>query len=499
MRICVLNPSYDETASPFAAYDPVCDPRPWVPHRDDLAFEPVMIHQRSMNRQMRELILSGGYDLFLNLCDGAWDEDRPGIDVVRMLEAYGVPFTGADSGFYEPSKRTMKMVAGYEGILTPAHAFAFSGADIETAVETLRMPVVVKHFNGYSSIGMTRDCLCEEAGTVRREASRMIREYGGALVEEFVGGPEYNVLVVENPDDASAPHALTPVECRLPEGERIKHFDLKWIDWQGLEWVEVEDEGVAEALRESSRRMFLALDGVSYARCDFRLDPDSGEPSFLEINPNCAVFYPPTAPGSADFTLQIDPMGAEGFIDLIIEAALARAGRRTARNEGRNWRVVHRSGRGWGLVATTAIEPGERILRGEERPYHLVSRGHVEREWGPDKRALFARYAWPLSERVHAIWSPDPEDWRPLEHSCDPNAWFAEDSGLDIHARRPIGRGEPITMDYATFCGPDMEPFECDCHEEVCRGTIRGSDAAAGWVPERYGTRVTDWVRSLHE
>lgn len=499
MKICVLNPSYDDTASPFAAHDPDCDPAPYVPHREDLEFESASIHQASVNRQVREAILSDRYDLFFNLCDGAWDEDRPGIEVVRMLEAYGVPFTGADSAFYEPSKRAMKRVAHYEGVDTPAHAFAFSEAGIETAIRALRTPVVVKHHNGYSSVGMTRDSLCESADAVRRQAARMLRRYGGALIEEFVGGPEYNVLVVESPSDPDRPHALVPVECRLPEGERIKHFDLKWVDWQSLEWGPVEDEGIAAALRDAARRIFVGLGGVSYARCDFRLDPETGRPSFLEINPNCAIFYPPDVPGSADLALRFDPMGAEGFIDRIIECALARAGRRRGGREGGKWRVVHRRDRGYGLVAARDIAEGERVLVGEERPYHLVSRGHVEREWDAEKRAAFARYAWPLSERLRATWSPDPEDWRPLDHSCDPNAWFGEDSGLDIYARRPIARGEAITMDYATFCGPEMEPFECDCGAESCRGVVRGTDAAEAWVPERYGPRVSDYVRSLHE
>jgi len=44
----------------------------------------------------------------------------------------------------------------------------------------------------------------------------------------------------------------------------------------------------------------------------------------LEINPNCGIFYPPTDPGSADFSLLNDPMGHQGFMDLIIRAGLKR-------------------------------------------------------------------------------------------------------------------------------------------------------------------------------
>ena len=35
------------------------------------------------------------FDVFLNLCDGAWDEPRPGIEVVGALERLELAFTGA--------------------------------------------------------------------------------------------------------------------------------------------------------------------------------------------------------------------------------------------------------------------------------------------------------------------------------------------------------------------------------------------------------------------
>lgn len=41
--------------------------------------------------------------------------------MVKALEMLSVPFTGASSEFYEPSKETMKMVANYEGVRSVEH------------------------------------------------------------------------------------------------------------------------------------------------------------------------------------------------------------------------------------------------------------------------------------------------------------------------------------------------------------------------------------------
>jgi hypothetical protein len=44
----------------------------------------------------------------------------------------------------------------------------------------------------------------------------------------------------------------------------------------------------------------------------------------LEINPQGAIFYPPDAPGMADYILRYDPRGHAGFVDLLFRSALSR-------------------------------------------------------------------------------------------------------------------------------------------------------------------------------
>jgi hypothetical protein len=43
----------------------------------------------------------------------------------QALEKFNLPYTGAHSGFYEPSKELMKMVAYYQGVRAPAFIFAY--------------------------------------------------------------------------------------------------------------------------------------------------------------------------------------------------------------------------------------------------------------------------------------------------------------------------------------------------------------------------------------
>ena len=151
MRICLLT-NQDLDADPFPADDWPCDPRPYLPEAE---WRVATLVQKTSVETVTALI-GEGFDLFFNLCDGAEDQDLPGIEVIRTLEAHGVPFTGATSGFYEPSREAMKEACRVAGIPTPAFVLARSEADVERAADTLRFPLFVKHHSSYASVGLSR-------------------------------------------------------------------------------------------------------------------------------------------------------------------------------------------------------------------------------------------------------------------------------------------------------------------------------------------------------
>ncbi|HUP18782.1 MAG TPA: SET domain-containing protein-lysine N-methyltransferase [Gemmatimonadota bacterium] len=481
MRVCLLTDAYAGSASPLKEVDLPCDPRPWLPGAE---WTWVELDKATAVPRVMDLT-HDGYDVFFNLCDGSWDEDRPGIEVVQALERLEQAYTGATPEFYDPSREAMKRVCHAWGIDTPGYVVAAADPDVERAADTLRFPLIVKHPNSYSSLGMTRESRVETAAALREQFTRMREAYGGALIEEFVEGRECTVLVAENPDDARRPLTYTPVEWIFPPGETFQHFDVKWHDWWMVPGKPVEDPDLDARLREDSARFFRGLRGTGFARTDVRVDAD-GRAWMLEINPNCGIYYPESAPSGADLALMFDPAGYEGFTERLVTAAIRRRDRRR-----RPWSVRHGRDNGYGIHARRAIHEGERILAYEATPHRLVTRSRVERDWGEPDATWFRSYGWPLTDEVWVVWSHDPEEWRPINHSCDPNAWL---DGLDVVARRPIEPDEEITMDYATFCNELMPCFECACGAPGCRRTITGEDHLADFVA-RYGDHVSDYVR----
>ncbi len=431
MKICVLYSAYDHSDSPLKDCD---SPLDILPHLSGHEVEVAGIHKATAVRQVRKLADSG-FDVFINLCDGAWDEDRAGIEVVDALERLRLPFTGAASEFYEPSREAMKRVCHFHGLATPAYRFARDAGGIAEAAANLRFPLIVKHPSSYSSIGMTKASRVTTGEDLHREAARFIGQFGEVLIEEFIEGREYTVLVVENADDPLNPVVFDALAYQFPPGETFKHYDLKWIDYNDVSAGRCDDDDLNDRLQAISSKFFLGLNGSGYGRCDIRVDA-RGVPYLLEINPNCGIFYAQDNAGSADLILLNHPQGYQKFLSLILKAAQRRVRQRT-------WEVKFGEKSRYGLHAIRDIAPGDLIEAFEEQPHVLVSRSHVEKTWGAFEKDWFSRHAYPLTEDVWVILSKRPEDWKPINHAGDPTARL---DGLNVVARRHIARGEEITL-----------------------------------------------------
>ncbi len=312
MYICVL-------ASPPDPIDIPYDPSAYFTKHKWELFTPHWIHYREELVALKNKC----FDVFVNLCDGTPDDELSGIGLVELMEELGVAFTGANSAFFDPTRAEMKAAAQVVGVPFPKSVFINSITELERLDHQVNFPLLVKPAHGYASIGITRDSRVTNFFALRQQAEITLQKFGGALLEEFIDGREFTVLVAENPDNPLKPVTFQPVEFCFPPGESFKHYDMKWKDYEQMTVRPVEDPALAHRLRDLTGRQFTALSGNGYARCDFRMNA-AGEIFLLEINPNCGIFYPPHEPGSADFILLNDPLGHEGFLDLILRSALKR-------------------------------------------------------------------------------------------------------------------------------------------------------------------------------
>ena len=311
MYLCVLSSTPDDPND--KPYDP-------SPHMNGFQWKHHQVNPKNVEKQIRDL-MNEGVDVFFNLCDGTPDDALSGIGLVQMMEKLGAAFTGADSKFFDPSRQEMKSYAKKSNVPIPNWVMVDRVEDVERVARRLRFPVLVKPPHGYASVGITRDSRCENLEQLKAQTGREIEMFGRALLEEFIEGREFTCLIAENPDDPDSPITFKPVEFIFPDGESFKHYDMKWVEYEKMSVAPVKEARIEKVLREQTARLFKAMDGNGYARCDYRMGAD-GTIHMLEINPNCGIFYAPDEPGSADFSLINDPVyNHHKFLKLIIRSA----------------------------------------------------------------------------------------------------------------------------------------------------------------------------------
>lgn len=314
MRVCLLT---DEEPEDF-------DPAPYLKDYEWEMFTmkaPVLENLKAIADQNR-------FDVYLNICEGYEDDGEDefayeGVAVIRALEQLNLPYTGANERFFDPTREEMQAVADANDIGFARGYQVKSAEEAEQLVKNLRFPIMVKHPKSYGSTGMFRDSRVDSPEQLSSRVERVCTEFGAARMEEFIVGKEFNVFVVENPDDFSEPFVYPPTELIFPPGEEFWHTDIKWDYNVPFDFKQVTDPELVTRLQDMGKRMFLAMRGIGYGRCDIRMN-DRGELFILEINPNGAIMLKPEEYGPADYMILYDKDGYRGFFDRIFRSALIR-------------------------------------------------------------------------------------------------------------------------------------------------------------------------------
>jgi D-alanine--D-alanine ligase len=460
MRVCVLEPDYSTTNVDYKNYDPPRDLSALLPND---TVDTVFLNKLTTYKQLKELNKKN-YDIFVNLCEGYLEWEVPSIDVIYTLELLNMPFTGPTTLLYDPPKELMKYVAYTEGINTPAYALINNEEEVEAECKHLKYPLFVKPAKAGDSLGVDDKSLVHNLDELKQKVAAIIEEYGPLLIEEYISGREFTVMLAANEDGKSVT-VFKPVEYIFPEGNQFKTYALKTSELHPNANIACNDPELETKLKEAATQIFRSFGGVGYARLDFRVN-DNKEVFFLEINFTCSVFYKDGYEGSADYILKHDGFGQQNFLRHIIKEGMARYGRRQ-----KKYVMKGNSIAGYGIYATRDMEANDLIFKGEEMAQRIVTRRHVLQNWNIKEKEIFARYAYPLSNEVYLLWDDNPGGWAPQNHSCNANTGY---SGLNVIALRSIQKGEELTLNYASFLDETMEPFNCQCGAPNCSGLITG-------------------------
>ncbi|MBS1626821.1 MAG: SET domain-containing protein-lysine N-methyltransferase [Bacteroidetes bacterium] len=461
MKVCVLLPDYSTTQVDYQYYDPPRDLSTLLPNNEVVT---IFLNKLTTYKQLKTLSTQG-FSIFINLCEGYLEWEVPSIDVIYTLEILNLPHTGPSIQLYDPPKELMKYVAYCSNVLTPNYITINNNVLNIEELNLLHYPLFIKPAKAGDSLGVDEHSLVNNVTELQQKINSLSKEYNEILVEEYIAGREFTVLVMAN-DDGKTCTALQPIEFIFPKGNKFKTYALKTSELHTDANIPVNDKLLSAQLQQAAQKIFTAFNGVGYARLDFRMN-DKNELYFLEINFTCSVFYTNGYEGSADYILKFDGIGPQGFLNHIIKEGIARHQRKQ-----KKYIVKGNAIAGYGIYANTNIKAKEIIFKGEEKAQRIVTKQYVDANWNEKQQEDFKRYAYPISKNVYILWDENAAEWAPQNHSCNANTAYL---GLNVIALQNINKGEELTLDYATLLDETAQPFDCECGSSNCRGTVRGT------------------------
>eukprot|EP01012_Entosiphon_sulcatum_P063328 TRINITY_DN905_c0_g1_i1.p1 TRINITY_DN905_c0_g1~~TRINITY_DN905_c0_g1_i1.p1 ORF type:complete len:378 (-),score=81.39 TRINITY_DN905_c0_g1_i1:279-1412(-) len=313
-------------------------------------------HREEEMRELRELFEGLGYradvvqvtlkdyeevlaalptqDIIVNLCDGSEVDGMPGVSVARCLERLRFPAVfGCGSAFIDSTtcKHTMKQLFDRAGVPTPKGTAIQPGTDrdqIRRQLAGLTLPLFVKASDSYGSVSITDESLCHTFDEAVDLAARLVPTFGTVVVEEFIDGPEYTVLVLGNAGQTTGLDQLVvypPAQRTFPKACDSEHcfltFNSNWVATAACQDVSVEDPADAPPLEEIARRAYSAVGGTGFGRVDFRKRRATNEFFVLEVNACCGV-----GQGSSSYhILRLANLTTKDFMQRGVDSALQSA------------------------------------------------------------------------------------------------------------------------------------------------------------------------------
>lgn len=240
-------------------------------------------------------------DVVVNLCDGSGPglDNYPGLETIDALERRGMPYTGSRAEAYRTSISKIAMKERFVAAGVPTARWQLLFSPDEALIDELRdRRVIVKPHDAGGSAGVHLSSIIDPGDEValRARVDAIFRDYGSAMVEEYIDGREITVGLLGSGERA---RALPPLEVRFgdafPEGKGIRTHETKWDAssplYGGFELLCPAPLTPRETRRvlRIARAAYASIDGTGFGRVDMRIDARG--PFVLEVNMNCSLEY----------------------------------------------------------------------------------------------------------------------------------------------------------------------------------------------------------------
>ncbi len=203
---------------------------------------------------------------------GEYGEDG---EVQKILERYGIPYTGSDSfaSYLAMHKVMAKERARALGVLTPEYRYVENEGQLEEVladvIRNFHQPVVVKPVRWGSSVGVS---MVSGYAPLHSTVQKLLRDgAGGVLIEEVIKGREATQGIVQDMRGEKL-YALPSIEI-IPPGDDFFSYGAKYSGETREICPAHFSKKEQEELARISRVMHEGLGLRHYSRSDFIISP----------------------------------------------------------------------------------------------------------------------------------------------------------------------------------------------------------------------------------
>ncbi len=232
-----------------------------------------------------EVVRGGGFDLVWSALYHITPNEKfigrneSGTWVADVFDRMGIPYIGSDSQAMKDmiDKYATHTILALAGVAVPAHHRLRSGDDLSDVA----FPAFVKPLCESRSVGINDNSVVRTSAELSRQVRFIEQTFGEpALVEEFLPGDEFTVLVLGNGETRECLPGFVTVEERYYGRHKVLRSDLRGV---GLTKVHRCEGPRADEARRLASRAADAINCLDHVRIDIKADAE-GTLRIIEVN-----------------------------------------------------------------------------------------------------------------------------------------------------------------------------------------------------------------------